>query len=46
MKVQELIVRCYYTNDGATIQDIVSSSFATFLKRELEKFASVAHGHV
>ena len=46
MKTQELIVNCYYTNDRATIQDIVSSSFSTFLKRELEKFASVAHGHV
>lgn len=46
MKEQELIVGCYYTNDGATIQDIVSSSFATFLKKELEKFAPVAHGHV
>ena len=46
MKAQELIVSCCYANEGATIQDIVSSSFSTFLKRELEKFASVAHGHV
>ena len=46
MKAQNLIVSCYYTNDGATIQDIVSSSFATFLNRELEKFASGASGHV
>ena len=46
MKAQELIVNCCYTNEGATIQDIVSSSFATFLKKEFEKFASVAHGHV
>ena len=46
MKAQDLIVNCSYTNDGATIQDIVLSSFSTFLKRELEKFASVAHGHV
>ena len=46
MKAQELIVNCYYTNDGATIQDIVSSSFTTFLKKELEKFASRASGHV
>ena len=46
MKAQELIINCSYANDGATIQDIVSSSFATFLKKELEKFASVTHGHV
>ena len=46
MKAQELIVNCCYTNDGATIQDIVSSSFTTFLKKEIEKFASVAHGNV
>lgn len=46
MKAQNLIVNCYYTNDGATIPDIVSSSFATFLKRELEKYGSVTHGHV
>jgi len=46
MKAQELIVNYYYTNDGATIQDIVSSSFTTFLKKELEKFASKASGHV
>ena len=38
MKAQELIVSCYYTNDGAPIQDIVSSSFTTFLKKELEKY--------
>ena len=46
MKAQELIVNCCYTNDGATIQDIVISSFMTFLKKEIEKFASVTHGHV
>ena len=46
MKAQELIVNCCYTNDGANIQDIVSSSFTIFLKKEIEKFASVAHGNV
>ena len=46
MKVQNLIISCYYTNDGATIQDIVSSSFTTFLKKEFEKFASGVSGHV
>ena len=46
MKSQDLIVSCHYTKDGATIQDIVSSSFMTFLKKEFEKFASGASGHV
>ena len=46
MKAQELIVSCYYTNGGATIQDILSSSFMTFLKKEFEKFAAGASGHV
>ena len=46
MKVQELIVNCYYTNDGASIQNIILSSFSSFLKREVEKFASRASGHV
>ena len=46
MKAQELIVNCYYTNDGANIQDIVSSSFTAFLKKEIEKFAAGASGHV
>lgn len=39
MKAQELIVRCFYNNDGETIQDLIYSSFAAFLKRELGKFA-------
>ena len=46
MKAKDLIISCYYTNDGATIQDIVSSSFMTFLKKEFEKFASGASRHV
>ena len=46
MKAQEMIVNCYYTNDGAPIQDIVSSSFMTFLKKEFEKFTSGASSHV
>ena len=46
MKEQNLCIICTYTNEGIYIQDIVSSSFTTFLKKELEKFASVAHGHV
>ena len=46
MKAQELIINCCYANDGATIQDIVNSSFTTFLKMELEKFACRVSGHV
>jgi len=46
MKSQELIVNCFYANAGVSIQNIVLSSFSTFLKKEIEKFASVAHGHV
>ena len=46
MKVQNLIISCYYTNDGASIQNIILSSFSSFLKREVEKFASRASGHV
>ena len=40
MKAQELIVRCIYNDDGEAIQDLLYSSFAAFLKRELGKFAS------
>ena len=39
MKAQELIVNCFYNDDGESIQDVLYSSFAAFLKRELGKFA-------
>lgn len=39
MKAQELIVSCFYNDDGESIQDLLYSSFAVFLKRELGKFA-------
>ena len=39
MKAQELIVNCFYNDDGESIQDLRYSSFAAFLKRELGKFA-------
>ena len=42
MKAQELIVRCIYNDDGEPIQDLLYSSFAAFLKRELGKFASTS----
>ena len=40
MKAQELIVSCFYNDDGESIQDLLNSSFTAFLKRELGKFAS------
>ena len=46
MKAQNLCINCTYNDDGVSIQNIILSSFSTFLKRELEIFASVAHGHV
>ena len=46
MKAQELMVSCFYNNDGESIQDLIDSSFATFLKRELGKFASTSDHHV
>ena len=46
MKAQELIVRCIYNDDGEPIQDLLYSSFAAFLKRELGKFASTSDHHV
>ena len=39
MKAQELIVSCFYNDDGESNQDLLYSSFAAFLKRELGKFA-------
>ena len=40
MKAQELIVSCFYNDEGESIQDLIYSSFVAFLKRELGKFAS------
>ena len=42
MKAQELMVSCFYNDDGESIQDLFYSSFAAFLKRELGKFASTS----
>ena len=39
MKAQERIVSCFYNDDGGSIQVLIDSSFAAFLKRELGKFA-------
>ena len=46
MKAQELMVSCFYNDDGESIQDLIYSSFADFLKRELGKFASAPDHHV
>jgi len=46
MKAQELLVSCFYNDDGESIQDLIDSSFAAFLKRELGKFASAPDHHV
>ena len=40
MKAHELMVSCFYNDDGESIQDLIYSSFTAFLKRELGKFAS------
>ena len=45
MKAQELLVSCFY-NEGESIQDLLYSSFAAFLKRELGKIASAPDHHV
>ena len=41
MNVQNLTVRCCYTDDGATIQEIVRASFVAFLRQELETIEPV-----
>ena len=46
MKAQELMVSCFYNDDGESIQDLLYSSFTTFLKREFGKFASTPDHHV
>lgn len=46
MKAQDLIVSCFYNDEGESIQDLLYSSFAAFLKRELGKIASAPDHHV
>ena len=46
MKAQELMVSCFYNDDGESIQDLLYSSFTAFLKRKLGKFASTSDHHV
>ena len=45
MKAEEPIIICCYSEDGATVEDCVLSSFAVFLGRELEKFPTGASGY-
>lgn len=40
MKAQELVISCFYDNDGESIRDLLYSSFAGFLKRELGKICA------
>ena len=42
MKAQELLVSCFYNDKGESVQALLYSSFAAFLKRELGKFASTS----
>ncbi len=46
MQNQELIVRCLFKEEGESIQNLLLSSFACFLHRELQKFASGSEHHV
>lgn len=39
MKGQELTIRCVYPEDGAPLEELVASSFAVFLRREIEEAA-------
>lgn len=44
MKAQKLVVRCVYNDGGESIWNLLQSSLAAFLKRELVKFEP-APGH-
>lgn len=46
MKAQELMVSCFYKEDGENVQELLYSSFAAFLKRELIKFMPTPAHHV
>lgn len=46
MKTQELIVSCFYSNDGGSIQNLLFSLFFSFLNRELQKFAQGPDHHI
>lgn len=34
---RELIVHCFFTEDGESIQEIIESCFRTFLYKEIQK---------
>ena len=46
MKKEDLKIICTYEKEGTPIEKLISSSFAVFLSRELEKSASGVHGYV
>lgn len=46
MKPQELCITCHYTEDAPDAKTILLDAFASFLNRELEKFASMPLNHV
>ena len=43
MKAQELIVSCFYNEEGESIECLIDSSFATILKRGLPENATVQY---
>ena len=46
MKKEDLKIVCTYEKDGVSIENLISSSFAAFLSRELEKILSEEPGCV
>lgn len=45
MEVQEPVIHCFYKDDGEPVWDIIHSSFAAFLKRELEEAVPAPDRH-
>lgn len=46
MKAQKLVVKCFFNDDGASIQDLIYAFFSVFLKRKLGIYASASDRHV
>ena len=46
MNAQKLRVSCIYRETGPLVQEILLSSFSSFLGRELQKFALGPEHHV
>lgn len=45
MTSQDLSLHCSYTTDGGSLQALLLSSFAAFLRRELEPPVGLRHLH-